>query len=84
MPFTELMAISFLMAAGAYGAGVLPLAFALSERVKRVVSVFGAGLLVGTALIVIIPEGIHQWYDAQAKAKLAEEAADAAAGETQL
>jgi len=29
------------------------------------ISVMGAGLLVGTALIVIIPEGIHTLYFAQ-------------------
>ena len=30
----------------------------------RIVSLIGAGLLIGTALIVIIPEGIHMYYNA--------------------
>jgi zinc transporter 9 len=33
----------------------------LQEKLK-LVTVFGAGLLVGTALAVIIPEGIHAMY----------------------
>jgi len=27
------------------------------------VTILGAGLLIGTALIVIIPEGVHMWFD---------------------
>lgn len=39
--------------------------FSLSESRIRLVSIFGAGLLVGTALSVIIPEGIEALYGAQ-------------------
>ena len=39
--------------------------FILFQEKLRMVTVMGAGLLVGTALAVIIPEGVHTLYDAQ-------------------
>jgi zinc transporter 9 len=59
-------------------AGSLPLSFSLSQRQMRLISAVGTGLLVGTALIVIIPEGIETMYNAAAspqppKAKAVEE-----------
>lgn len=36
----------------------------LQEKL-RVVSVFGSGLLVGAALAVIIPEGVHMLYESK-------------------
>lgn len=33
-------------------------------RLNRMLAIFGAGLLVGTALIVIIPEGVSMYYEA--------------------
>jgi solute carrier family 39 (zinc transporter), member 9 len=45
-------------------AGLLPLSFALSQRQLRLISALGTGVLVGTALIVIIPEGIETLYTA--------------------
>lgn len=48
-------------------AGALPLSFALSPRQLRFVSALGKGVLVGTALIVIIPEGIETLYSAGGK-----------------
>ena len=53
-----LVVISLTMFVGSYLAGCIPLFFTLNERRIRVASIFGAGLLVGTALCVIIPEGI--------------------------
>lgn len=50
---------------GAFGAGYVPLAFNMSESRLRAVTIFGAGLLVGTALAVIIPEGIAMHYASQ-------------------
>ncbi|CAF3716141.1 unnamed protein product [Rotaria sp. Silwood1] len=47
---------------GSYLSGLIPLAFNLSETKMRYVTVLGAGLLVGTALAVIIPEGVHALY----------------------
>jgi zinc transporter 9 len=37
--------------------GLLPAKIKASQRVLNLVSIIGAGLLVGAALIVIIPEG---------------------------
>ncbi|XP_044007723.1 zinc transporter ZIP9 isoform X2 [Aphidius gifuensis] len=54
-----LWVLSLVMLVGSYLAGSLPLVMNLSEDKLQIVSVFGAGLLVGTALAVIIPEGIN-------------------------
>uniref|UniRef100_A0AC34GA82 Zinc transporter ZIP9 n=1 Tax=Panagrolaimus sp. ES5 TaxID=591445 RepID=A0AC34GA82_9BILA len=40
-------------------AGFVPLAFTFSESKVRLLSILGAGLLVGTALAVILPEGVE-------------------------
>jgi zinc transporter 9 len=48
-------------------AGILPLSFSLSPRQLRILTLLGAGVLVGTSLIVIIPEGIETMYSAGAK-----------------
>ena len=45
-------------------AGSLPLSFTLSQSRLRLVSTIGMGVLVGTALIVIIPEGVETLYGA--------------------
>jgi hypothetical protein len=38
--------------------GYLPTKLRTSQRVMNLISIFGAGLLVGAALIVIVPEGM--------------------------
>ena len=43
---------------------MLPLSFGLSQNHSRVISAIGTGLLVGTCLIIIIPEGIETLYSA--------------------
>ncbi|CAF1175587.1 unnamed protein product [Adineta steineri] len=53
---------SLAMFLGSYLSGLVPLAFTLSETKMRYVTVLGAGLLVGTALAVIVPEGVHALY----------------------
>ena len=45
-------------------AGSLPLSFTLSQSRLRLISTIGMGVLVGTALIVIIPEGVETLYSA--------------------
>lgn len=50
------------MLIGSYLAGSIPLIVRFSEEKLKLVTVLGAGLLVGTALTVIIPEGIHSLY----------------------
>jgi len=54
-----LVLLSLAMLIGCYLAGSVPLAVTLSEDKLKLVTVLGAGLLVGTALAVIIPEGIY-------------------------
>ena len=64
-PLTWLLLLCAAMFAGAFGSGYIPLYFSWSEKRLRLVTIFGAGLLVGTALIVIIPEGIAMHYEGQ-------------------
>merc|ERR1711881_486449 len=59
-----------IMALASFLAGSLPLFFSLSQRQMRLISTLGTGLLVGTALIVIIPEGISTMYSASASSSL--------------
>ncbi|XP_071996164.1 zinc transporter ZIP9-like isoform X1 [Engystomops pustulosus] len=51
--------ISLGMFLGCFLLGLIPLAVKLSEKKLQFVSVLGAGLLCGTALAIIIPEGIE-------------------------
>lgn len=62
-----LVGLSFAMFLGALLPGLLPLTCDLSPSRLKSVSVFGAGLLIGTALIVVVPEGVHMWYSMPAK-----------------
>lgn len=61
---TSLIALILAMFCGSYISGLIPLAIPLSEARLHLVSIFGAGLLVGTALSVIIPEGVSTLYSA--------------------
>ena len=72
---------------GAYLAGWAPTALAGSAGSRaailtRQIAVFGAGLLVGTALVVIIPEGVAMYYEAAAAAAAAAAAEPAAPAAT--
>ncbi|XP_076029629.1 zinc/iron regulated transporter-related protein 102B isoform X2 [Oratosquilla oratoria] len=58
-PVWVLTLLSLSMLAGCYLAGIIPLVMPMSEDRLEVVTVLGAGLLVGTALTVIIPEGVN-------------------------
>ncbi|VIO99506.1 ZIP Zinc transporter family protein [Brugia malayi] len=60
--FYLLLYLSVAMFIGSFVAGLIPLAFNMSERRTRLLSTFGAGLLVGTALSVIVPEGVEALY----------------------
>ncbi|TRY75193.1 hypothetical protein TCAL_10434 [Tigriopus californicus] len=55
----QLLAFCLVMLVGSYCAGSIPLYMPLNEEKLQLVSVMGAGLLVGTALAVIIPEGMQ-------------------------
>ncbi|XP_055595022.1 zinc transporter ZIP9-like [Uranotaenia lowii] len=68
-----LILLVVVMLVGSYVAGNIPLVVNLSEEKLKNVSIFGAGLLVGTALTVIIPEGIRSLYDeSKLEAKVSE------------
>lgn len=62
-----LLLLCLAMLLGCYFAGVIPLIVTLSAEKLQLVSVLGAGLLVGTALSVIIPEGVNTLYSTQIK-----------------
>jgi len=55
----NILIFSLVMLFGSYLSGSIPLFMSLSEEKLQLVSVMGAGLLVGTALSVIIPEGME-------------------------
>eukprot|EP00088_Acartia_fossae_P044438 TRINITY_DN4719_c0_g1_i1.p1 TRINITY_DN4719_c0_g1~~TRINITY_DN4719_c0_g1_i1.p1 ORF type:complete len:306 (-),score=59.95 TRINITY_DN4719_c0_g1_i1:273-1190(-) len=55
----NLVILSMVMLFGSYLSGSIPLFMSLSEEKLQLVSVLGAGLLLGTALSVIIPEGMQ-------------------------
>jgi zinc transporter 9 len=59
-----LLSLSVVMAATSFLVGVLPLVLSLSSKQLRLVSTIGMGVLVGTSLIVIIPEGVETLYSA--------------------
>ncbi|KAK5137901.1 hypothetical protein LTR08_006670 [Meristemomyces frigidus] len=52
------------MGTASFLAGLLPLALSLSSRQLRLITALGTGVLVGTSLIVIIPEGVETLYSA--------------------
>ncbi|XP_019874986.2 zinc transporter ZIP9 [Aethina tumida] len=54
-----LLLLVFVMLFGSFLAGSIPLFLSFSEDKLKKITVFGAGLLVGTALAVIIPEGVR-------------------------
>lgn len=57
-----LVFLSVVMCIGSFLSGSVPLMVNLSEERLNLVSILGAGLLVGTALVVIIPEGTQMLY----------------------
>lgn len=61
--FSSISVLSLAMLVGCYVAGTIPLAVNFSEEKLKLVTVLGAGLLCGTALAVIIPEGVHALYE---------------------
>ncbi|KAL3419298.1 zip metal ion [Phlyctema vagabunda] len=59
-----LLTLSVVMALASFLAGALPLSMSLSSSQLRLLSTIGMGVLVGTSLVVIIPEGIEAVYTA--------------------
>lgn len=60
-----LVVLALVMLIGSFLAGSIPLFFSFSEDKLKKITVFGAGLLVGTALAVIIPEGVRSMISEQ-------------------
>ncbi|KIY45205.1 Zinc/iron permease [Fistulina hepatica ATCC 64428] len=60
----SLLVMSLFLGAASFGCGMLPLAFVFSKNLLSRLSALGTGLLLGTALGVIIPEGIETIHDA--------------------
>ncbi|KAM4662614.1 zinc transporter ZIP9 isoform 1-T2 [Discoglossus pictus] len=67
--FSSISLLSLAMLVGCYVAGIIPLAVNFSEERLKLVTVLGAGLLCGTALAVIVPEGVHALYEEVLEAK---------------
>ncbi|ODH47109.1 hypothetical protein GX48_06822 [Paracoccidioides brasiliensis] len=61
-----LLSLSLVMAVVSFVVGSLPLSFSLSSSQLRLISALGMGVLVGTSLIVIIPEGVETLYSSSA------------------
>ena len=59
-----LLSLGLVMAVASFLAGILPLTLSLSSSKLRLISTVGMGVLVGTSLVVIIPEGIETLYSA--------------------
>ncbi|EEA22590.1 hypothetical protein TMatcc_001435 [Talaromyces marneffei ATCC 18224] len=60
-----LLTLSIVMAVTSFLIGALPLSFTLSTSQSRFISSLGMGILVGTALVIIIPEGVETLYSSQ-------------------
>ncbi|KIW78447.1 hypothetical protein Z517_08283 [Fonsecaea pedrosoi CBS 271.37] len=59
-----LLSLCIVMAVASFLAGILPLSLGLSQPKLRFISTIGMGVLVGTSLVVIIPEGVETLYSA--------------------
>ncbi|KAK5127846.1 hypothetical protein LTR85_004963 [Meristemomyces frigidus] len=59
-----LILLCVVMGTASFLAGALPLSISLSSRQLRLITALGTGVLVGTSLIVIIPEGVETLYSA--------------------
>ena len=56
--FSQVFLLSFGMFVSTFLLGYLPQVFKMNKTLLDLVSIFGAGLLVGAALLIIIPEGL--------------------------
>ncbi|RAL64192.1 hypothetical protein DID88_002085 [Monilinia fructigena] len=63
-----LLVLSVIMCLSCFLAGAVPLSMTLSASQLRLISTIGMGVLVGTSLVVIIPEGIEAVYTAGSSA----------------
>lgn len=59
--------VCILIFAGSLAAGCLPLFLSVDKRLMSAMTAFGAGLLVSTALAIILPEGMEAYAHATAE-----------------
>ncbi|ODV92372.1 hypothetical protein CANCADRAFT_85894 [Tortispora caseinolytica NRRL Y-17796] len=60
--FLNLVLLCILMGVASFLAGLLPMMVTLSDRRIRAISMIGMGILVGTSMEVVIPEGVETLY----------------------
>lgn len=60
-----LLSLSAVMATASFLVGLLPLSFSMSQSRLRLIATLGVGVLVGTSLTVIIPEGVDTLYSSE-------------------
>ncbi|KAF8327406.1 Zinc/iron permease [Cantharellus anzutake] len=63
MPLVDVLVLSSVLWAASFFVGLLPLIFSPPRHVIALLSVLGMGILLGTSMGVIIPEGIETIYD---------------------
>ncbi|KAJ4482313.1 Zinc/iron permease [Lentinula aciculospora] len=66
----SLLIMTALLGAASFGCGMLPLSFVFSKNHLSRLTTLGSGLLLGTALGVIIPEGIEALADAHPSSEI--------------
>ena len=60
----QLVTVTALLFFGALGAGYLPYFVSVGNARLQTVSALGGGLLIGSALAVVIPEGFNSFHEA--------------------
>lgn len=63
----SLVLLCVIMGAATYGAGVLSLYFKLSSTKSESISLFSTGILIGTAILFVLPEGVKTLYESLSK-----------------
>lgn len=61
-PFLTICVLGLVMGIASFAAGCVPLVLSLNESRVRQISAIGIGILVGTSMIVIVPEGVDTLY----------------------
>ena len=65
--FLQVILLSLAMFFSTFALGYAPMRLSLDKQMLNYLSIVGAGLLVGAAIIIIIPEGINVLLSALAK-----------------
>lgn len=66
----EVLYLSFGMFIATFLVGYLPTRLKTSQKIMNLIAIYGAGLLVGAALVVIIPEGMLILFSSLAETSL--------------